>query len=92
MILDLTVPGGMGGAETLGRLQAIDPNVRTIVSSGYSNDPVMSSYRDHGFSSVIIKPFQINDLSRVLHQVLVENREGGEPAGVRPGGIQRPER
>lgn len=73
VILDLTVPGGMGGAETIGLLLAIDPAVRAIVSSGYSSDTVMSNYGDYGFKSVIAKPFQANDLSRVLRQVLVES-------------------
>jgi PAS domain S-box-containing protein len=74
VILDLTVPGGMGGAEAIGLLRAIDPNVKAIVSSGYSSDPVMSSYRSHGFSGVIAKPFRAGDLSSVLRQVLVDDR------------------
>jgi CheY-like chemotaxis protein len=74
VILDLTVPGGMGGAEAIGRLRSIDPAVKAIVSSGYSSDPVMSNYGDYGFKSVIAKPYQANDLSRVLRQVLVESR------------------
>lgn len=74
VILDLTVPGGMGGAEAIGRLRSIDPAVKAIVSSGYSSDPVMSNYGDYGFTSVIAKPYQANDLSRVLRQVLVESR------------------
>ena len=74
VILDLTVPGGMGGAEAMGLLRSIDPAVRAIVSSGYSSDPVMSNYGDYGFRSMIAKPFQANDLSRVLRQVLVESR------------------
>jgi PAS domain S-box-containing protein len=75
VILDLTVPGGMGGAEAIGRLRALDPDVRAIVSSGYSSDPVMSHFRDFGFASVIAKPFQAADLSRVLRQVLLDGRE-----------------
>jgi CheY-like chemotaxis protein len=70
VILDLTVPGGMGGAETIGHLRAIDPHVRAIVSSGYSSDPVMGNYRDFGFSDVIAKPFQARGLSLVLRRVL----------------------
>jgi len=68
VILDLTIPGGMGGTEAIRQLRALDPNVRAIVSSGYSNDPVMSNYSDYGFTSVIAKPFQASELSRVLHQ------------------------
>jgi len=75
VILDLTVPGGMGGAQTIVQLRSIDPNVRAIVSSGYSNDPVMSDYRAHGFSGVVAKPFQTAELSRTLRQVL---SPGGE--------------
>jgi len=70
VVLDLTVPGGMGGAEAVRRLLAIDPAVKAIVSSGYSDDPVMSNFQDYGFCNVIAKPFRINDLSRVVHQVL----------------------
>jgi PAS domain S-box-containing protein len=75
VILDLTVPGGMGGAEAIGLLRTMDPDVKAIVSSGYSSDPVMSNYRAHGFSGVIAKPFRASDLSSVLRSVLV-----GEPA------------
>jgi PAS domain S-box-containing protein len=70
VVLDLTVPGGMGGAEAVRQLRALDPGVRAVVSSGYSNDPVMSNFRDHGFCSVIAKPYQANELGRVLRQVL----------------------
>ena len=79
VILDLTVPGGMGGAEAISRLRTIDPNVTAIVSSGYSSDPVMSNHRTYGFSGVIAKPFHAADLSRVLHHVLVEGREAPPP-------------
>jgi PAS domain S-box-containing protein len=70
VILDLTVPGGMGGAEAVRQLAAIDPAVRAIVSSGYSRDPVMSDYRGHGFCNVIAKPYQVKDVSRILGEVL----------------------
>jgi len=70
LILDLTVPGGMGGEETLGKLLKIDPDVRAIVSSGYSNDPIMSSYESFGFSGVIAKPFTIHEVSKTLHKII----------------------
>lgn len=70
LIIDLTIPGGMGGKETLENLQEIDPDVRAIVSSGYSNDPVMANYEDHGFSGILSKPYKITDLSQVLESVL----------------------
>ncbi len=49
LILDLTIPGGLGGKEVMKRLLQIDPDVKAVVSSGYANDPVMSSYKDYGF-------------------------------------------
>jgi len=66
VILDLTVPGGMGGMEAVRQLLKIDPNAKTIVSSGYANDPVMAKYTDHGFRDVITKPYGVNKLSDVL--------------------------
>ena len=70
VMVDLTVPGGMGGYEAVQKLRAIDPQVKAIVSSGYSNDPMMMEYRKHGFSGVIAKPYQLAELSRVLETVL----------------------
>jgi len=70
VILDLTIPGGMGGRETVKKLQEIDPEVKAIVSSGYSNDPVMSNFRDYGFRGMVPKPFETKELSKVLHEVL----------------------
>jgi signal transduction histidine kinase/CheY-like chemotaxis protein len=70
-ILDLTVPGGLGGKETILKLRRIDPKVKGIVSSGYSNDPVMSKYREYGFSGVIKKPYRLYDLSRVINNVMM---------------------
>ncbi len=70
VILDLTVRGGMGGKEAVGKLAAMDPKVRAIVSSGYSADDILSHYRDHGFQDVLSKPYQIEVLSRVLHGLL----------------------
>jgi len=67
VILDLTVPGGMGGAETISELKMIDPQVKAIVSSGYSNDPIMSQYKENGFVGVIPKPYTTNQVAKVLN-------------------------
>lgn len=70
VIMDLTVPGGMGGKEALKGLIEIDPGVKAIVSSGYSSDPIMANYREFGFSNSIAKPYKIVELNQVLHDVL----------------------
>jgi nitrogen-specific signal transduction histidine kinase/CheY-like chemotaxis protein len=72
VIMDLTVPGGMGGLEAMHELLAIDPEVTAIVSSGYSSDPVMANYRKHGFRGMVPKPYKITDLSRAIRSVLDE--------------------
>ena len=68
VIMDLTIPGGKGGSETIGELREINPGVRAIVSSGYSNNPVMANYRQYGFCGVIVKPYRFNDLKQVLEE------------------------
>jgi signal transduction histidine kinase/CheY-like chemotaxis protein len=70
VILDLTVPGGMGGTETLARLREIDPNVCAIVSSGYSADPAIAQFREHGFAALIRKPYEAFEVAQVLASVL----------------------
>lgn len=70
VIMDLTIPGGMGGEEAVGRLLALDPQAKVIMSSGYCNDPIVKNYRQAGFCSIVSKPYQILDLSRVLAAVL----------------------
>ena len=73
VILDLTVPAGVGGEECLRQLQALDPDVRAIVSSGYCSDPVMANFARFGFRAAIAKPYQLHDLEPVIRGVLVEN-------------------
>jgi PAS domain S-box-containing protein len=70
VVLDLTVQGGMGGGEAMEQLKAIDPHIKAIVSSGYSDDPVMSSYATYGFSGIIQKPFDVISLSEILHRII----------------------
>jgi len=71
VIMDLTIPGGMGGLAAIGELRKLDPEVKAIVSSGYSSDPVMANYRAHGFAAMIAKPYEVNEFARVLREVLV---------------------
>jgi signal transduction histidine kinase len=70
VIMDLTIPGKMGGKEAIGMLLKIDPEARVIVSSGYSDDPVMSRYADYGFRDVLIKPYVFEDFRIVMNRVL----------------------
>jgi CheY-like chemotaxis protein len=70
VILDLTIPGGMGGKEAIKGLLEIDPKIKAIVSSGYSNDPIMAEFREYGFNGVIIKPYRLTELSQTLQDVL----------------------
>ena len=73
VILDLTVPGGMGGKEAIKELKEIDPDVKAIVSSGYSTDPIMADFEKHGFCGVIAKPYKMEELSEILKKVIGEN-------------------
>jgi len=66
VIMDLTIPGGMGGKEAVSRLLQIDPQARVIVSSGYSNDPIMADHERHGFCGVVAKPYQSEELHRAI--------------------------
>jgi PAS domain S-box-containing protein len=70
VILDLTIPGGMGGKDAVKKLLEISPEVKAIVSSGYSDDPVLSNFQECGFKGVMPKPFEFLSLSKVLHEVL----------------------
>ena len=73
VILDLTIPGGMGGKETMKELLLIDPYVKVIVSSGYSSDPIMSDYKQYGFRDVMAKPYKIEELEEVIERVIAED-------------------
>ena len=75
VILDLTIPGGMGGKEAINKLLEIDPEVKAIVSSGYSDDPVLSNFQDYGFKGMMPKPFESRSLGKVLHEVLKGEKE-----------------
>jgi len=74
VIMDLTIPGGMGGKYTIEKLQKIAPQIKVIVSSGYSNNPLMAEYEKYGFSGVVVKPYKIEELSKILHAVLKKGK------------------
>jgi signal transduction histidine kinase/CheY-like chemotaxis protein len=75
VIMDLTIPGGLGGRDTIRELLEFDPGARVIVTSGYSNDPIMEDYRKYGFKGAIVKPYNIEELRRVVHE-MIEDSEG----------------
>lgn len=66
VVMDLTIPGGMGGKEAITEILAIDKEARVFVSSGYSTDPVMVNYKDYGFVGVISKPFDLAAIQKVV--------------------------
>jgi CheY-like chemotaxis protein len=70
VILDLSVPEGMGGREAVARLRAINPSVKAVVSSGYTNDPAVLDFAGHGFAGKLAKPYKINDMKAVLEQLI----------------------
>jgi CheY-like chemotaxis protein len=70
VLMDLTIPGGMGGKEAMKCLLELDPQARGIVSSGYSNDPILANYREYGFSGVVLKPYDMEELGRTLHKII----------------------
>jgi len=74
VLMDLTIPGGMGGKETVKKLSNFDAGLKAIVSSGYSNDPIMSDFKRYGFKGVITKPFKMEKLSRVLAEVIADEQ------------------
>jgi len=82
VILDLTVKGGMGGKDTLQKLLYLNPGVEAIVSSGYSNDPIMSDYSKYGFKGVLSKPYDLEQLKEILERMLSKQ---GQASSVSAG-------
>lgn len=70
IIMDLTIPGGMGGKEAAAEIIKINPDAKLIVSSGYSNDAAMSRFKDFGFSGALLKPYRVDDLKEVLYKII----------------------
>ncbi len=70
IIMDLTIPGGMGGKEAVQEIHKIDPEAKVIVASGYSNDPILAEYSDYGFRAAIIKPFKLQEFRDIVSRIL----------------------
>ncbi|MHA1796517.1 MAG: response regulator, partial [Promethearchaeota archaeon] len=70
VILDLTIPGGLGGKEVIQDLRFFDPDIRAIVASGYSNDPIMANPSKYGFIDVLKKPFSLNQLREIITKII----------------------
>jgi len=70
VIMDLTIPGGMGGKEAMQALRGINPDIKALVSSGYSNDPILANYGDHGFCGAVLKPYKVEELSQAVQRAL----------------------
>lgn len=70
VILDLSVPDGMGGKETIELLKALDPEVKAVVSTGYANDPAVLDFASYGFSGKLTKPYKITDLKNILIRLI----------------------
>ncbi len=73
VILDLTVPEGMGGFDAFKAIRAFDPAVKAIVSSGYSHEPVVLNYKQHGLAGIAPKPYRVKDLLGTVESVLAGN-------------------
>ncbi len=69
-ILDLSIPGGMGGKETIKKLKEIAPDIRAVVTTGYPSEAIVDDFRKYGFSAVLPKPCKVDELGRVLERVL----------------------
>ena len=74
VIMDLTIPGGMGGREAVKKLLEIDPKATVIVSSGYATDPIMSDYKRYGFKAIIAKPYSVKQLRDLLSRLLAKKK------------------
>lgn len=87
VILDLTIRGGMGGVETLNKLLEIDPDIKAVVSSGYSGDAALSNYRELGFRAFLKKPYHLQDLQNIISALLdcVDGGMSQAETAVRPG-------
>ncbi len=81
IIMDITIPGGMGGKDAVREIHKIDPEARVIVSSGYSNDPIMANCTEYGFCAALTKPYQLQQLSKVVSQFTTATGVQGKKLG-----------
>ncbi len=81
VLLDLTIPGGMGGKEAIQHLRKLDPHVKAVVTSGYSDDPIMSDFQDYGFQDILVKPYKVTDLAEKLKELCADNHMEASPGG-----------
>jgi CheY-like chemotaxis protein len=70
VILDLSVPDGVGGKEAFEKLHAIDPRIKVVISSGYTNDPMLKDYASFGLSGVLAKPYRITEVKNLLEKMI----------------------
>ena len=70
VFMDLTIPGGMGGKDTMAALMKVDPEITAVVASGYSNDPIMANFSDYGFKGRLDKPFKMQDLAKLMNSLM----------------------
>jgi two-component system cell cycle sensor histidine kinase/response regulator CckA len=75
VIIDLTIRDGMGGKEAMQKLLEMDPDVKAIVTSGYSSEPILSYYHEYGFMGALPKPFRIKELTELLNKILLKNHQ-----------------
>ncbi|WP_051305754.1 hybrid sensor histidine kinase/response regulator [Desulfogranum mediterraneum] len=78
VIMDLTIPSGMGGKEAVQRLLSLSADARVVVTSGYSHDPILAKYRDYGFAAALSKPFRLAEVATVVHRLLNQGEEPGK--------------
>ncbi|MBU1341219.1 MAG: response regulator [Proteobacteria bacterium] len=74
-IMDLTIPGGMGGKEASKIILGLDPKAKIVVSSGYSNDPIMSDHKSYGLKGIIPKPYRLEELRSTIKKILEQDNK-----------------
>ena len=68
--MDLTIPGGMGGKDAVREILKINPAAKVVVSSGYSNDPIMAQFAEYGFCAALVKPYRLDECAALIQQLI----------------------